>query len=230
MKRAFVFFLAVITAISITPSASANTRHITVTGTGTAMVAPDAVRFLASVSTLAATNKSALSNANKSSNAIRDALKANGIESRDIKSSSLTVYPEYNYSQDKGQELIGYRATQSFTIVIRKATQAGEIIDAVVDAGGDPLQITGVIPFLSKGASASATARRAAVADAKSRATSYASALGQRLGRVIFLNEITAPTYNFPMIGVEKAASDATQIDLGETEVTVTVNVRWALN
>ena len=230
MKRAFVFFLAVITAISLTPSAFANTRHITVTGTGTAMVAPDAVRFLASVSTIAATNKSALSAANKSSNAIRDALKANGIESRDIKSSSLTVYPEYTYSQDKGQELIGYRATQSFTIVIRKATQAGEIIDAVVDAGGDPLQITGVIPFLSKGASASATARRAAVADAKSRAASYASALGQRLGRVIFLNEITAPTYNFPMIGVEKAASDATQIDLGETEVTVTVNVRWALN
>jgi uncharacterized protein YggE len=32
------------------------------------------------------------------------------------------------------------------------------------------------------------------------------------------------------MIGVEKAASDATQIDLGETEVTVTVNVRWALS
>ena len=230
MKRSVVFLLAVITALSLAPSASANSRHITVTGTGSATVAPDAVRFLASVSTLAATNKTALANANKSSNAIREALKVNDIESKDIKSSSLTVYPEYNYSQDKGQELIGYRATQSFTIVIRKAARAGEIIDAVVDAGGDPLQITGVVPFLSKGSAAAAAARKAAVADAKARATSYANALGQRLGRVIFLNEVTAPTYNFPMIGVEKAASDATQIDLGETEVTVTVNVRWALS
>ncbi|MBM3743438.1 MAG: DUF541 domain-containing protein, partial [Actinobacteria bacterium] len=116
MKRALIFLLAIITAISLAPSASANTRHITVTGTGTATVAPDAVRFLASVSILDATNKAALSNANKSSSAIREALKANGIESKDIKSSSLTVYPEYNYSQDKGQELMGYRATQSFTI------------------------------------------------------------------------------------------------------------------
>jgi len=230
MKRALVFLLALITAISHMPSASANTRHITVTGTGTSTVAPDAVRFLASVSTLAASNKMALSNANKSSSAIREALKANGIESKDIKSSSLTVYPEYNYSQDKGRELMGYRATQSFTIVIRKAASAGEVIDVVVNAGGDPLQITGVVPFLSKGSAAAAAARKAAVADAKSRAISYASALGQRLGRVIYLNEITAPTYNFPVIGVEKAASDATQIDLGETEVTVTVNVRWALN
>jgi len=230
MKRALIFLLAIITAISLAPSASANTRHITVTGTGTATVAPDAVRFLASVSILDATNKAALSNANKSSSAIREALKANGIESKDIKSSSLTVYPEYNYSQDKGQELMGYRATQSFTIVIRKAASAGEVIDAVVNAGGDPLQITGVVPFLSKGSAAAAAARKAAVADAKSRAISYASALGQHLGRVIYLNEITAPTYNFPIIGVEKAARDATQIDLGETEVTVTVNVRWALN
>jgi len=230
MKRALVFLLALITAISLMPSASANTRHITVTGTGTSTVAPDAVRFLASVSTLAASNKMALFNANKSSSAIREALKANGIESKDIKSSSLTVYPEYNYSQDKGQELMGYRATQSFTIVIRKAASAGEVIDVVVNAGGDPLQITGVVPFLSKDSAAAAAARKAAVADAKSRAISYASALGQRLGRVIYLNEITAPTYNFPVIGVEKAASDATQIDLGETEVTVTVNVRWALN
>jgi len=230
MKRALVFLLALITAISLMPSASANTRHITVTGTGTSTVAPDAVRFLASVSTLAASNKMALFNANKSSSAIREALKANGIESKDIKSSSLTVYPEYNYSQDKGQELMGYRATQSFTIVIRKAASAGEVIDVVVNAGGDPLQITGVVPFLSKDSAAAAAARKAAVADAKSRAISYASALGQRLGRVIYLNEITAPTYNFPVVGVEKAASDATQIDLGETEVTVTVNVRWALN
>jgi len=230
MKRALIFLLAIITAISLAPSASANTRHITVTGTGTATVAPDAVRFLASVSILDATNKAALSNANKSSSAIREALKANGIESKDIKSSSLTVYPEYNYSQDKGQELMGYRATQSFTIVIRKAASAGEVIDVVVNAGGDPLQITGVVPFLSKDSAAAAAARKAAVADAKSRAISYASALGQRLGRVIYLNEITAPTYNFPVIGVEKAASDATQIDLGPTEVTVTVNVRWALN
>ena len=212
----------------IATPANAAPRHLTVSGTGTAMVTPDAVRFFASVSTLGATNKAALAAATKSANAVRDALKANGVAVKDIKTSSLTVYPEYNYNQNVS-ELVGYRATQSFTVVIRKADSAGTVIDAVVDASGDALQINGVAPFLVNGSAATQEARKAAVADAKDRAASYAKLLGQRLGRVIYLTEASAPSYNFPMLGVEKAA-DATQIDLGETEVTVTVTVRWLLN
>jgi uncharacterized protein YggE len=192
------------------------------------MVTPDAVRFFASVSTLGATNKAALAAATKSADSVREALKANGVAVKDIKTSSLTVYPEYNYNQNVS-ELVGYRATQSFTVVIRKADNAGTVIDAVVDAGGDALQINGVAPFLVNGSAATQEARKAAVADAKDRANSYAKLLGTRLGRVLYLTEASAPSYNFPILGVEKAA-DATQIDLGETEVTVTVTVRWSLN
>jgi len=209
-------------------NAATQNRHVTVTGVGTAMVTPDAVRFFASVSTLGTTNKAALAAATKSANAVREALKANGIAVKDIKTSSLTVYPEYNYNQNVS-ELVGYRATQSFTVVIRKADNAGTVIDAVVDAGGDALQINGVAPFLVNGSAATQDARKAAVADAKDRANSYAKLLGTRLGRVLYLTEASAPSYNFPILGVEKAA-DATQIDLGETEVTVTVSVRWSLN
>lgn len=231
MRKGIALIALVLTSLFIAPAnAAGSTRHITVTGTGTAMVAPDAVRFFASVSVVGATNKEALASANKSANSVRGALKSNGIAVSDIKTSSLTVYPEYNYSQDKGQELIGYRATQSFTVVVRKADSAGSVIDAVVDAGGAPLQITGVAPFLSKGSSATAAARKAAVLDAKERARTYANLLGQSLGRVLYLTEVSVPVYNFPMLGAEKLASDATQIDLGETEVTVTVTVRWALN
>jgi uncharacterized protein YggE len=199
-------------------NAATQNRHVTVTGVGTAMVTPDAVRFFASVSTLGATNKAALAAATKSANAVREALKANGVAVKDIKTSSLTVYPEYNYNQNVS-ELVGYRATQSFTVVIRKADNAGTVIDAVVDAGGDALQINGVAPFLVNGSAATQEARKAA----------YAKLLGTRLGRVLYLTEASAPSYNFPILGVEKAA-DATQIDLGETEVTVTVTVRWSLN
>ena len=120
-------------------------------------------------------------------------LSANNIATKDIKTSSLTVYPEYNYTQDKGQVLTGYRATQSFTVVIRKAENAGTVIDAVVAAGNEAVQINGVYPFLSNGAAATEQARAAAVADAKARATSYAKLLGESLGRVIYLTEVSAP-------------------------------------
>lgn len=226
-----VFLALGLVAYSALPaSASENSKHITVTGVGTSTVTPDAVRFFASVSVIAKSNKEALASASRSATAVRGALRDNGIATKDIKTSSLTVYPEYNYSQDKGQELVGYRATQSFTVVIRKADNAGAVIDAVVSAGGDAVQINGISPFLSNGAAATEKAREAAVADARARANSYAKYLGVSLGRVISLTEVSAPVYNFPVMAKGALAEDATQIDLGETEVTVTVTVRWGLN
>jgi hypothetical protein len=227
---ALVLALGLVAYSALPANAAENSKHITVTGVGTSMVTPDAVRFFASVSVIAKSNKEALASASKSATAVRGALRDNGVAVKDIKTSSLTVYPEYNYSQDKGQQLIGYRATQSFTVVIRKAENAGVVIDAVVSAGGDNVQINGISPFLSNGAAATEQARQAAVADARARANSYAKYLGASLGRVIWLTEVNAPVYNFPIMAKGAAAEDATQIDLGETEVTVTVNVRWAIN
>jgi len=222
--------LAHVAYSALPANAAESSKHITVSGVGTSTVTPEAVRFFASVSVIAKSNKEALASASKSATAVRGALRDNGIATKDIKTSSLTVYPEYNYSQDKGQELLGYRATQSFTVVIRKADNAGVVIDAVVAAGGDALQINGVAPFLLNGAAATEKAREAAVADAKARANSYAKYLGVSLGRVISLTEVNAPVYNFPVMAKGAAAEDATQIDLGETEVTVTVTVRWGVN
>jgi uncharacterized protein YggE len=236
MKKIIASISALVLAIgfvaynALPASAAENSKHITVTGVGTSSITPDAVRFFASVSALAKSNREALASASKSATAVRGALRDNGIATKDIKTSSLTVYPEYNYTQDRGQELLGYRATQSFTVVIRKAENAGLVIDAAVTAGGDAIQLNGISPFLLNGAAATEKAREAAVADARARANSYAKYLGASLGRVISLTEVNAPVYNFPIMAKGAAAEDATQIDLGETEVTVTVTVRWGLN
>ncbi len=227
---ALALALGLVAYSALPANAADNSKHITVTGVGTSTVTPDAVRFFASVSVVAKSNKEALASASKSATVVRGALRDNGIATKDIKTSSLTVYPEYNYTQDRGQELLGYRATQSFTVVIRKADNAGVVIDAAVSAGGDLLQVNGIAPFLLNGAAATENAREAAVADARARANSYAKYLGASLGRVISLTEVNAPVYNFPIMAKGAAAEDATQIDLGETEVTVTVTVRWGLN
>jgi uncharacterized protein YggE len=204
--------------------------YISVNGVGTSIVVPDAVKLFASVSVIADSNKDALATASNSANAVRAALNKQAIASKDITTSSLIVYPEYSYSQEKGQQLIGYRAIQSFTIVIQ-AESAGAVIDAVVDAGGNSLQINGVTPFLVNGATATEKARKAAVSDAKSKANSYAKYLGTSINKVIDLIEISAPTYAFPTVAIpgKVELSDATQIDLGTTEVIVNVKTRWSL-
>jgi uncharacterized protein YggE len=180
---------------------------------------------------LAAKSSDALATASRTATAVRNALKAEGIATKDIKSSNLSVYPEYNYTQDKGSVIVGYRATQSFNVVIRKAENAGKIVEAVVNAGNDNVQINGIMPFITKGSAAMEDARAAAVADAKSRAASYAKLLGTSLGKVVYLQENSAPSYNFPMLGVAKAEDGSTPvIDLGEEELSVSITVRWVLN
>jgi uncharacterized protein YggE len=205
--------------------------YISVNGVGTSMVVPDAVRFVASVSVIADSNKDALATASNSANAVRAALNKQAIASKDITTSSLIVSPEYNYSQEKGQQLIGYRAIQSLTIVVRNVESAGVVIDAVVDAGGKSLQINEVSPFLANGATATEKARKAAVTDAKTKANSYANYLGTSIDKVIDFIEISAPTYAFPTVAIpgKVELSDATQIDVGTTEVIVNVKIRWRL-
>ena len=209
-----------------------NTRYITVTGIGTISVVPDAVRFNATVSSSASTNAAALSSASKSAAAVRAALKDKGIALKDIRSANISVYPEYNYTQEAGTKITGYRASQTFDVLVRKAANAGTIIEAVVTAGGDNVQLGGVIPTTLNPAIATEEARAAAIANAKSKASSYAKLLGTSIGKVLFLEEQSSPIYSspFPMAKAGAAADQAIEIDPGEQDVTVTITVRWALN
>jgi uncharacterized protein YggE len=236
-KRAIAIALAFISLISVVtlgigPAQAAEPdRHVTVTGVGTISVVPDAVRFYPSVTALANKSSEALATASKTASAVRAALKSAGIATKDIKSSNLSVYPEYNYTQDKGSVIIGYRASQSFTVVIRKADTAGKVVEDVVNAGNENVTINGIVPFITKGSAAMEDARAAAVADARSRAASYAKLLGTSLGKVLYLQENSAPSYSFPQLGMAKAEDGSTpQIDLGEEEVSISITVRWALN
>jgi uncharacterized protein YggE len=218
-------------AIPANGAGTADNRYITVTGVGTVSVVPDAVRFNATVSTLASTNAAALSSASKSAAAVRTALKDKGVAVKDIRSANISVYPEYNWTQETGTKITGYRASQSFDVLVRKAADAGTIIEAVVTAGGDNVQLGGVIPVTLNPATASEEARAAAVTNAKSKATSYAKLLGTSVGKVLSLEEQSSPVYSSPFpIAKAEAADSAVQIDLGEQDVTVTITVRWALN
>jgi uncharacterized protein YggE len=217
-------------AIPANGAGTADNRYITVTGVGTISVVPDAVRFNATVSALASTNAAALSSASKSAAAVRAALIAKGIATKDIRSANISVYPEYNWTQEAGTKITGYRASQSFDVLVRTTSKAGSIIEAVVTAGGDNVQLGGVIPVTLNPSLATEDARAAAVANAKSKASSYAKLLGTSIGKVLSLEEQSSPVYSSPFPMAKAEADSAVQIDLGEQDVTVTITVRWTLN
>ena len=224
--------LSLIGGVALAPAsmAAAPTRSISVNAEGTVKVTPDAVRMSATATVVAASNKEALAETAKVAAAVRAALLDNGVAKTEIATQSISSYPEYSYTPEGGSKLIGYRASQSFVVTIKNAENAGAVVDAVVAAGGDDLQIQGVTPFVLDSSSSTESARANAVKNAKAKATSYAKLLGAKLGRVNYLVENSSPISYPPVMAMAKAAeTDATVVDLGQQDVTVSITIQWAL-
>jgi uncharacterized protein YggE len=232
ITRKRISLLAVLTvaiaALVAPPANAAPTRYITISSQGSVKVVPDAVRINATSTNVAATSKEALAATAKTSAAVRAALSAAKIDKKDISTQSISVYPEYKYDNNTSV-LVGYRASQTFTIVVRAAATAGDVVDAIVAAGGDSLQLSGATPFVLDNTKAATAARTVAVKNARAKAASYASLLGVKLGKVNYLVENSAPTPYVPVMAVAKTEADSTVVDLGEQDVTVSVTVQWSL-
>ena len=225
-----VVVLVAAAAFALPASAATPERYVTVNAEGVVQVTPDAVRINASVSLVAGTSAQALSKTSTAAAKVRAALVAKKIATKDLKTTSISVYPEYNYTQDKGSVQIGYRASQSFEVIVRNAASAGAVVDDVVAAAGDDVQIQGATPFVLDSAKATASARAAAVANARAKAKSYAELLDVKLGKVTYLVENSSPVSYQPLMGVAKSAdTGATEIDLGNQDVTVSITIRWSL-
>jgi uncharacterized protein YggE len=227
---AVVLVAAMVSVLGVQVSQAAPVRYISVSSVGTVKVTPDAVRLNASVSNISKVSKDALAAANVAASKFRTTILANGIDKKYLASTTLTVYPEYNSTQEGGNVLIGYRASQSFEVVIRNAAKAGEIVDAVVASAGDLLAINGVTPFVYDNTKATEAARNSAVKNAKAKAASYAKLLGVKIGKIIYLQESSAPSSYPIMMAQAKASDESTSIDLGQQDVSVSVATRWSIS
>ena len=206
-------------------------QGITVQATGVADVVPDAVQVSLSVSVVAEANDVALSQVAATAEVVRTTLEQLGIDAADIATQSASVNPEYSYTEAEGQKIVGYRASQTFDVLVRDASAAGAVVDALVAAGGANLSINATYPVVNDSTAAAQAARDDAVAKARAKAEEYAKLLDVELGDLVFLTEISAPT-NIT-IGAKAETMDesaATVIDLGTQEVTVTVEVRWQID
>ncbi|MFM9137425.1 MAG: SIMPL domain-containing protein [Actinomycetota bacterium] len=206
-------------------------QGITVQATGTADVVPDAVRVSLAVSVLAETNDVALAQASASADAVRQTLLDMKIDEADFATQGLSVSPEYTYTEAEGQKVVGYRATQIFDVLVRDATNAGAVIDAVISKGGVNVSVNSTYPVVEDASAGAEAAREDAVTKARAKAEAYAELIGVELGDIVYLTEINAPTNVVAAKSSDAMAEGAaTQIDLGTQEVMVTVEVRWKLD
>ena len=124
-------------------------------------------------------------------NKITSAINALGIEEKDIKTSNYTLSPVYNWTNNKGQELVGYEVTQVLTLKIRDLSKIGDIIAKTTEQGAN--QIGNISFTIDDEYTLKNQAREIAINKAKEKAVMIAKQSGMKLGEVKSVVENTEP-------------------------------------
>jgi|SRR3954447_10360607 uncharacterized protein YggE len=199
---------------------------LSVVGTGIVKTTPDTATISAGVVTQATKAADAIDANAKAMTKVIDALKASGIDSKDLQTQFVSVDPRYD---DTGQNLVGYNATNSVSATVRSIAKVGDVIDTAVAAGAN--NVSG--PSLSRDDQDQLyrDALEDAVAKARLKATTLARAAGRSLGEIRGLREenVSAGPIAYDALAA-KAADVSTPIEPGTTAVTASVRVVFALS
>jgi uncharacterized protein YggE len=219
------------TLVSAAGSDGSTTSGINVTGQGKVTGQPDVLKLNLGVSVLRPTVDLATADAATLAQAVIDALKANGVAEEDIQTANYSIYPEYDWSGDT-QRLLGYRVANEVRVKIRDLDNAGAIIDAATQAGGDDTVVNNLSFDIEDNAELLQMARTAAWNDAEAKARQLAQLAGVELGAATSITE--SVNYETPPIYYQRDMATAggesvTPIESGTQEVTVVVQVTFAI-
>jgi len=216
--------------IPVAPAVIPDGTLLDITATGKTTRVPDLATIRAGVVTQAPTAAAALSdNANRMS-AVLSALKRAGIQPRDVATANVSLQPQYRYEDNKPPVITGYQATNNVSIRFRDIAKSGQILDALVAQGAN--QIDGPNLSLDQPDAALDEARVDAVKRAQARAELYAKAAGLSVSRILTIaegGEIAGPPPPMPVYRMAAAKAADTQVLPGESDVTVTITVRFLL-
>lgn len=205
-------------------------RHVTVSGTGFVTGTPDQAVVVVGVQTDADTAGQALNQNNQQMEALLNALQQEGIQEQDIQTQTVQLWPRYG---DTGGEpgtspqVVGYTAMNTVEVRVRDLDNLGNVLDSVVQAGGNVIQN---IRFeIGEDDGMLGTARQNAMADARQKAEQLADLANAELGPVISIRETGfGGPQPFGMGGAAEAA--AVPIQPGTQNVQVQLEVTWELD
>ncbi len=213
---------------------------ISVNGRGEIFKAPDMAEFYFSVEAEALTSGEAQTKVTEKINPILAALKENGIEEKDIKTSSYNLSPRYEYPRsvmpfynEGNRTLVGYDVNQTVTVKVRKIDDAGKILGLVGELGATNLGSISLTVDNDKGIQREA--RKMAIDDAETKAKELAKDLGVKLVRIVSFSESgpIMPMYartdmmKFESSGV--ASAPTPEIPVGENQFVSDVYITYEI-
>ncbi len=202
--------------------------QITVTGEGTANVAPDFVRLRAGVVSDAKSAREAGDANGRAMNDVLAAIKSAGVADKDVQTQRYVIQPVYGggSTSSSGAGPNGFRATNNVILTIRDPNKVADLIDRLVAAGANSFDsLEWGVSDRSKVLDA---ARADAVADARRKAELYARAAGVTLGRPLTIVETGANSAP-PVVFMRAAGAPQTQVSPGETTLRVSITASFEL-
>jgi len=206
-------------------------ESITVTGTGKSSVAPDRFTFNLGVQTIAPTVDEAVNQNNTRVAAVIAALKKAGAADKDIQTSQFNIWPQQDYQEGRLPRILGYQVSNNITVRSEKIADAGKLLGIALNAGVNTS--SGINFEVSNPSRGREQGLRAAMDDARAKASLLAQAAGRTIGRAIVISEgvQSAPPQPYPMVRMQamEAKVGDVPVEAGSNEVSYTVTVTYEL-
>jgi uncharacterized protein len=196
---------------------------LTVVAEGRVARVPDLVEISGGVVSDAPTAAAAMAANAKAMTAVVVAVRRAGIADADVQTQGLSLQPQYRYEQNLPPALIGYQASNTVAIKVRRIADTGRLLDTLVAVGAN--RIDGPNFRIEDEDGALDVARAEAMARARARALLYARAAGLTIRRIVAISESGAMTPPRPMMMARMAAADAASTPVAPGEVALSVNV-----
>lgn len=203
---------------------------IWISGEGKVTAIPDILSLNLGIESQAKSVGEAQSKARETMAKVRQAISSMGIEPKDVISTQYGIQPVYQYNQKENrQELTGYRVSDRISVKIRNIQNAGKIIDAAAEAGGNLIRIDNIQLGIDDNTAYKNEARGKAIKDAMAKAKQMADIAGVKLGKPVYITESgfsqPQPRPVFSTMARAESASAPTEISPGETEIQVQVQI-----
>ena len=220
------------TVIGGSPATHSGTVQIRAEGSAEAV--PDIAVLGMSVQVTEPSVEAARDRAARLTQVVIDQLTRHGVEEEDIRTSRFTIDADYQYTNDGGRRLNGYRVIHALTVTHRDLDSVGAVIDTASTAGGDALAFGHIALTHADPDRHRQAARRDAVDRLHRMARQLAEASNRKLGPLLEISEDASPDYGpFQNLsaGAAMLRSEAadTPISIGTDVIRVTVRGVFAL-
>ncbi|MCV7196543.1 hypothetical protein BST12_24310 [Mycobacterium angelicum] len=206
----------------------ANPRQVTVFGSGQVQGVPDTLTADVGISFTAADVTTAMNQTNDRQQAVVNALAGAGVDRKDIRTTEVTLQPQYSTPEATGTASItAYRADNAIEVKIHPPDAASRLLALIVGTGGDATRISSVSYSIADDSQLVKDARARAFEDAKNRAQQYAQLSGLHLGKVLSISEAAGST---PATGTQPAPrASMVPLEPGQQTVSFSVTAIWEL-